>query len=299
MKHRVSELFGPTIQGEGQRTGQLSIWVRTYGCNLECSGMFQEDPTDPSQYVLPYKDVDLTKITLLEDLPVFDYGCDSSYSWSSKYKHLAKDYSTEELADQLYKMLPNGKFKHPVTKSTYDLCITGGEPMLQQKQTVALVKHMIEKDAFPYDIEIETNGTKKLQPELEQLIKETTAAKAINEGISWWWSISPKLWNVAGEPADRAWKPEVIKQYWDANPNGWLKFVMTNNDAAWDELDRNVRVLRDMGVGFPVYIMPVGATKAQQEDSNVISALANRATQNGYHISGRLHAIIWGNTVGV
>lgn len=40
-------------------------------------------------------------------------------------------------------------------------------------------------------------------------------------------------------------------------------------------------------------------TKEQQEDTNHISAIANRAIQEGYHFSGRLHCTIWGNTVGV
>lgn len=33
---RVCELFGPTIQGEGQFAGQQSFFVRTTGCNLRC-----------------------------------------------------------------------------------------------------------------------------------------------------------------------------------------------------------------------------------------------------------------------
>lgn len=32
----ISEIFGPTIQGEGPRTGYPTIFVRVYGCNLEC-----------------------------------------------------------------------------------------------------------------------------------------------------------------------------------------------------------------------------------------------------------------------
>ena len=56
--------------------------------------------------------------------------------------------------------------------------------------------------------------------------------------------------------------------------------------------------VRSMCVGFPVYVMPVGARKEQQEDSNVVGKIANRAIQQGYHVSGRLHAVLWGNGIG-
>ena len=32
----ISEIFGPTIQGEGPKTGHPTIFVRVYGCNLDC-----------------------------------------------------------------------------------------------------------------------------------------------------------------------------------------------------------------------------------------------------------------------
>lgn len=37
MKIAVNELFGPTIQGEGRRTGRPSIFLRLNGCNLRCA----------------------------------------------------------------------------------------------------------------------------------------------------------------------------------------------------------------------------------------------------------------------
>jgi 7-carboxy-7-deazaguanine synthase len=33
---RISEVFGPTIQGEGPSTGTPAAFVRLYGCNLDC-----------------------------------------------------------------------------------------------------------------------------------------------------------------------------------------------------------------------------------------------------------------------
>ena len=45
-------------------------------------------------------------------------------------------------------------------------------------------------------------------------------------------------------------------------------------------------------------LMPVGATKEQQEDSIVISSIATKAIDRGYHVSGRLHTVMFGNKVG-
>jgi organic radical activating enzyme len=298
MKHRVSEVFGPTVQGEGARTGAMSVWLRGFGCNLECNGFMQKEPTKPETYILPYKDVDFTKIHKMEDLPVFDYGCDSSYSWSAKYKHLATDYTTEGLAEKLYSLLPGGKFKHPVTGQTYDLAITGGEPMMQQKQTVALINYMMEQDNFPYDIQIETNGTKPISSELTELIQRTTEGTSIGS-TNWFWSVSPKLWNVAGERSEVAWKPEVIAEYFRVNPQGWLKFVVNDREETWQELKEKVAELQSLGVTAPIFCMPVGATADQQMNSAVLGPIADRAVREGYHVSGRLHAILWGNTVGV
>ena len=36
-KLRVNEIFGPTFQGEGPHAGQSAVFLRTSGCNLNCS----------------------------------------------------------------------------------------------------------------------------------------------------------------------------------------------------------------------------------------------------------------------
>ena len=117
-------------------------------------------------------------------------------------------------------------------------------------------------------------------------------------------SCSPKLWTVAGEKGDKAIKPDVVKQYAlasgvinkDDKPNGQLKFVMGDKKEQWDEVDDVINNFRAAGVHWPVYIMPVGATVEEQEDSG--GKVAEIAFKKGYNVSGRLHCHLFGNAIG-
>jgi len=138
-QYLYSEIFH-SAQGEGLYTGTPGPWLRYFMCNLQCNGFGQEDPTDESTYRLPYKDLDTSKYEKLEDLPVFEFGCDSSYSWSAKYKKLQRKGTPREITDRIYDSMKNefnvdGKFIHP-GKGAYwqHLHITGGEPLMPHAQ---------------------------------------------------------------------------------------------------------------------------------------------------------------------
>ena len=55
--------------------------------------------------------------------------------------------------------------------------------------------------------------------------------------------------------------------------------------------------LKELGVFWPVWIMPVGATVEGQK--LVDGDVAKMAFQRGYNVSARVHTYLWGNTVGV
>ena len=97
---KYSEIFH-SFQGEGTKTGTSCAWIRFFLCNLQCDGFGQKDPTDPSTYVLPYQNFDVSSIKRIEDLPVWEYGCDSSYTWAKKYRHLAHDHTAAEICDRI------------------------------------------------------------------------------------------------------------------------------------------------------------------------------------------------------
>jgi organic radical activating enzyme len=41
---RYSEIFY-SFQGEAEMAGKPTVWIRFFGCNLECNGFGQEHPT--------------------------------------------------------------------------------------------------------------------------------------------------------------------------------------------------------------------------------------------------------------
>ena len=286
--YAYSEIFD-SIQGEGEYTGYPTAWLRFYLCNLQCNGFSQDDPTDPSTYKLPYKDFDIIEIKDLKELPVWEYGCDSSYSWSKKFKHLQEKKTSREIADLIRAEFTNehndGKWleRH--------MCFTGGEPLMKHAQlcTMEVMQHYLNDGDFPKFITYETNGTQMPREEFVKFWQEYPGELMI--------SCSPKLFNVAGETTKRAIRPEVVAEYMKFADKGYLKFVLTGHKAAWDELDEHVEKFRAAGVDWPIWIMPSGATVEGQQvhDGDV----ARMAYQRGYNVSARVHTYLWGNLIGV
>ena len=168
-KYYYSEIFH-SIQGEGHYTGVPTAWIRFFLCNLQCNGFGQIDPSDPSTYELPFETYDVSQVKRVEDLPVWDKGCDSSYTWAKKYKHLMGQETPTVLANKIVDVLktdsnPNGLFLHPVTKQRQHLCITGGEPLMVtgQTATVGIYEELEKQSNLPSSMTFETNGTQKLR----------------------------------------------------------------------------------------------------------------------------------------
>lgn len=292
MSIRVSEKFF-SIQGENSRIGNLSIWIRLFGCNLKCPGFFQPDPTNTETYLPSYQNIDINTIKHINDLPVVQHGCDSFYSWHKNFRHLATTYETaDDLMRDIIPMLYDGKWQHPVTGNYIDLDITGGESLMQQKNVIEIIEAANKISGGPKCVSIETNGTIPLTEEFISKFRSRTDSfdNLLN------FNISPKLYHVSGEKD--AFKYDTIIQYQDICDDGVLKIVINNDDRAWDELNEHVKNLKDLGLHLPIFIMPVGATYEQQTDSSILSNIADRAIKEGYHISGRLHAVLWGNTMG-
>ncbi|MGH3867789.1 MAG: 7-carboxy-7-deazaguanine synthase QueE [Pseudonocardiaceae bacterium] len=152
--------------------------------------------------------------------------------------------------------------------------ITGGEPLLQQRKLVPLVTALA---ASGRRVEIETNGTIAPLPGLVGVVDQ--------------FNISPKLTRFgAGMAASRRIKPEVLRTF-VATGAAVFKFVVT--EAA--ELDE-IAALAKLHELAPVWVMPEGT------DAAVVTArlrvLADPAVRRGYHLSTRLHLLLWGDQRG-
>ena len=292
MKIRVSEIF-TSFQGEGRFTGLPTIFVRFFGCNLKCDGFGQAFPDRPETYILPYKEVNPENYKSLNDLPVFSMGCDSSYSWDPRFKCLIEDSDEVEVGKEIMRQMKeelhiDRGWEHEKTGNVAQLCFTGGEPMLYQKQMLSITNELAMKDHGPQLITIETNATKPLK-ELKHNVHRL--------GPDVHFSCSPKLFNVSGEKD--AIKPEVIAEYVEFADHGVLKFVHNGSKAAWDELDNHMEMLYPIIIeGFwTVFIMPVGATVNQQQPDK-IEKIVREALSRGYQISLRAHTYAFGNKIG-
>ena len=293
-KYIYSEIFH-SIQGEGHYTGVPTAWIRFFLCNLQCDGFGQKFPTKPDTYELPYADFDAHSVDRVEDLPVWDKGCDSSYTWSKKFKHLMGQATGAELAEKLVNIMknehnPDGLFMHPLSKQHNHLCITGGEPLMRHAQNAFIDIYNNLGDNIPSSITWETNGTQKLSDDYKNLIQSDSFKPEA------FFSVSPKLWTVAGEKREKAIKPEIVKEYYDLSKTGQLKFVVGQTKEEWQDLDEVVTMFRDAGVHYPIWIMPTGAR--EEEQSATAGDVAKMAFERGYNVAGRMHVYLFGNAIG-
>ncbi len=294
-EYTYSEIFH-SIQGEGHYTGVPTAWIRFFLCNLQCNGFGQDDPTNPETYDLPFKDFDLSHIKRVEDLPVWEKGCDSSYTWSKKYRHLMSKATADVIADRLVDIMkhetnPQGLFEHPLSKQKGHLCFTGGEPLMKHAQQAIpeIYESLLRRGNIPGSMTFETNGTQKLTSDFIDYWMDKQVAELF-------FSCSPKLWTVAGEKAKRAIKPEYVAEYHNLSGRGQLKFVLGDVQEQWDEMDSVVELFRKEGINWPVWVMPVGAREEEQVSS--AGKVAEMAFKRGYNVSARVHVYLFGNAIG-
>jgi 7-carboxy-7-deazaguanine synthase len=302
-----SEIF-KSIQGEGHYTGVPTVWLRMFGCNLECNGFGQDDPTNPDSYVLPFKDFDLINVKTVEELPVWKYGCDSSYSWSKKFAKIQKRGTPEEVAKELFDKMYDSKTH---------IAFTGGEPMMKaaQKNIVKIIGEIKELykshnewgfygpkyDNAITNITFETNGTRPIADVMKNLIVGDSATQE----TEYFFSVSPKMFHTSGEKD--AVCPEIVKGYQDAcgmfdqyqgskDPMGQLKFVCNGSKETWNEIEESIIKFRDAGVMYPIWIMPVGATEESQDE--IAKEITIETMERGYNVAARVHCYIFGNQIG-
>jgi organic radical activating enzyme len=158
-------------------------------------------------------------------------------------------------------------------RSTDMLVVSGGEPMLQQRQLSPLLRLAFDAG---WCTEIETAGTIAPQPDVVGLVTR--------------FNVSPKLAN-SGNELDERYRPSVLEAFQVSGKAAW-KFVA----SSVADLDEIADLVGRHGLR-PIYVMPEGTrpdviTKRAQQ-------LAEAVTQRGWNLTTRLHILLYGNRRGV
>ena len=221
----VSEVFGPTLQGEGPSAGRRAGFVRLGRCSLDCSW------------------------------------CDTRYSWDwNRYDPAVelRELSVDEVAGRIRAM------------DVPMVVVTGGEPLLQQRALVGLLERLPE-----LRVEVETNGIHSAEPALLERVDR--------------FNVSPKLAN-AGIERGRRYKPDVLRGF-ESTGKAAFKFVA----CSAHDLEEVAAIVGECGLS-DVWVMPEGT------DAGTIvarmQALADSVVRRGWHLSPRLHILVWGDERG-
>jgi len=292
-KIRYSEIFH-SVQGEGRFVGVPSVFFRTFGCNFNCHGFGQG--RDKSKWLkpeeMPYNTQDLSHIKDVKDLPVVEIGCDASASWAARYKHLVNWESIEDIAKKLVSYTPENKWICSTGQDIH-LIITGGEPMLWQRELQQLIRQPTLRDLK--NITFETNCTQPWKDNFDKFMHGLTAGDYTKHPVHVTWSTSPKL-SISGEEREKAIRPEVAYQYSQIpNTHLYFKFVVMDEQDI-EEVDLARKAYSDAGIDADIYLMPVGATMEGQAKTG--RQVAEICLKYGYKFSPRLHVDLFGNKWG-
>lgn len=277
---KVAELFY-SIQGEGRWMGVPSVFLRTFGCNFECSG-----------FGMPKGEKSLERIAIAinaenykdyKSLPLVSTGCDSYASWDPSFKHLSPMLDTDTIADSIVDTLPRGRWMDE------HLVITGGEPLLGwQRSYPELLSH--NKMKALKELTFETNGTQFLSNEFAQYLTDWQKFRA-KDAVTF--SVSPKL-SISGEKWEDAICPDVVGQY-KMYGFVYLKFVVATKEDV-QEAEQAVEAYKKKGFTGPVYLMPCGGVESvyNLNARNVAIEAMNR----GWRYSDRLQVPLFKNEWG-
>lgn len=227
-----------TLEGEGEYVGRPSVFMRLSMCNLTCKGFASADSPN---------------------------GCDSFISWSVKNKMTF---------DEIFEYMSQNKY-NCYLKDGAILKITGGEPLIQQKQLLNFIEAFIARYAFCPIIDFETNAT--ILPD-ELWITKYMAT----------FTTSPKLSNN-GDPEEKRFKPTVLR--WHAENGSGFKFVINDINDFQEVL---TKYMHNPDIKVPynrVWLMPCCGSR--QEHTEKSAMVAELCKNNNLKFSPRLQLVIW------
>ncbi|AGM11930.1 QueE [Haloarcula californiae tailed virus 1] len=247
-----------SIQGEGPNAGTPAVFLRLAGCNLACGGN---------------ENMQVEKQEDMEPRGDATWVCDSIEVW----RNPDYTYTPAELIDEWedegwwQKMTPEGAH----------LILTGGEPMLEQRQDqiVGLIAEMLRrrKRGKPF-IEVETNGT---------IVPEDRLDNYINL-----YNVSLKLSN-SGMPEDARLKDDAL-DFHANNDTSIFKFVVSREQDVSEVLE----IVEAYNIPDDrISLMPAGQTREQLAETYPI--VAELCKERTWDFTPRLQVTTWDEATGV
>ena len=191
--------------------------------------------------------------------------CDTKYTWdwqSYDYESEVVGLSVQEVEEKV------------LAFSCPHLVITGGEPLMQQRELAPLAVSLRRQGFYS---EVETNGTLVPQPEMVEAISQ--------------WNVSPKLDNSGNRPGRRE-VPEALAAFREMD-NAYFKFVIVEPG----DVEEACRLVERYEVPSKrVILMPEGVTRRDIETRG--EWVAQACADNGFRFSTRLHVLLWGDKRG-
>lgn len=235
---KVNEIFGPTIQGEGKSSGKAVMFLRLATCNLHC------------------------------------IWCDTPYTWNWEGTPFAHEKKFE-YAKEVHEMTDDEIVTEleRLSNGVKNLVISGGEPLIQQKQLVSLLRILKDRDWW---IEVETNGTVKPSSEIYELVDQ--------------FNCSPKLSNSGDERRLRV-RSQALESL-SQSSKVYFKFVI----ASQQDIEEVLEYVNTFNMSR-VYLMPLGQTPEELDQTR--DQTRELCTRYGFEFSDRLHVIEFGGIRGV
>ena len=192
--------------------------------------------------------------------------CDTRYTW---------DWGEGDAIQYAVEMSSNQVEQEILKHGCRFLVITGGEPMLQQRELLPLLKNLKNKGLF---FEIETNGTILPEPDMIDLIDH--------------WNVSSKLTNSGNKISSRE-KSECY-HFFCVLPSSHFKFVV--------DTEKDIKEIKFLVQKYglkpeKVILMPQATNReVLLEKSRWLVELCKK---EGYIYSLRLHILLWGDKRGI
>ncbi len=234
-----------TIQGEGKNLGKPSIFVRTSLCNLHC------------------------------------IWCDTDYTWNwkgTRFRHVndsTPGYNKFDKSEWIEELPIAAILDQIKTFPCKNIVITGGEPLLQQKELSELCSKLKDDG---YWIEIETNGT---------LAPISAVAGNVDQ-----FNVSPKLEN-SNNPRNLRLKPKVLDHF-TKEEKSIFKFVIDSEK----DLKEVLEIQKEYNIAVNrIYLMPQGTLPEALNSKRLW--LVDICKAYGFNFTDRLHIQLWGNKKGV